>query len=94
MNEQLTLISVTAKGNSFSRTETEKRTTVFCTEKSIGQKEFFAAEAQGLKAEYKLEMWAFEYSGEKFAEYKNQKFSVYRTYKVNDKMEIYLASEG
>lgn len=100
MNEQVTLISVTSSGNSFDRKETEIRNTVFCTEKNVGQKEFYEAEARGLKAEYQLEVWAQDYNGEKRAEYgtdeenKPKPYKIYRTFKKGDKFELYLASEG
>lgn len=100
MNEEVTLIAVTSSGNSFDRKQTIIRNTVFCAEKSVGQKEFFSAEARGLKAEYQLDIWAQDYNGEETAEYgtdkdgKPKQYKIYRTFKKGDKLELYLASEG
>lgn len=100
MNEQVTLISITSSGNSFDRIETKNSNTVFCTEKSVGQKEFFDAEARGFKAEYQLDIWSQDYKGEKIAEYgtdedgKPKQYKIYRTFKKGDMIELYLASEG
>lgn len=100
MNEQVTLISVTGSGNSFDRTKDIVRNLIFCTEKSVGQKEFYDADSRGLKAEYQLEIWAQDYNGETTAEYgvdengKAKQYKIYRTFKKGDKLELYLASEG
>lgn len=94
MNEQVTLISVISSGNSFNRTEKETRNTIFCTEYNVGSREFFSAEASGIKAEYKLNVWSHEYSGETIAEYKNKRYKIYRTHTVGDEIELYLADEG
>ena len=90
MNEQITLISKKTEGNGFSITETEIKKTVYCDEKSVGQKEFFSAEAKGIKAEYMVEVWSFEYNGSTVAEYKGNLYTVYRTFKKDDRLELYL----
>lgn len=100
MNEQVTLITVTSSGNSFNRTQNESKNTVFCTEHNVGRREFFDAEANGIKAEYKLNVWSHEYGGETIAEYgtdkdgKAKRYKIYRTHKVGDEIELYLADEG
>lgn len=100
MNEQVTLISVDSSGNSFNRTENEHKNTIHCTEDNVGRREFFDAEAQGYKAEYKLIVWIFDYNGETTAEYgkdkngKAKRYKIYRTHKLGDKLELYLADEG
>ena len=100
MNEQVTLITVVSSGNGFNRTETETRNTVFCTEADMGRREFFDAEASGIKAEYKLNVWSHEYNGETVVEYGTDKdgnpkrYKVYRTHNVGDEIELYLADEG
>ncbi len=100
MNEQVTLISVTSSGNSFNHTESEACNTIFCTEHNVGRREFFDAEASGIKAEYKLNVWAHEYNGETIAEYgvdadgKAKRYKIYRTHKVGDEIELYLSNEG
>ena len=100
MNEQVTLISVNTNGNGFNRTEQEDRRTVFCRESNIGRREFFDAEANGIKAECKLNVWYQEYKGETIAEYgvdksgKAKRYKIYRTHKVGEEIELYLADEG
>ncbi len=100
MNEQVTLISVDSEGNSFNRIETETRNTIFCTEHNVGRREFFDAEARGIKSECKLCVWSQEYNGETIAEYgvdkngKPKRYKIYRTYKVGEEIELYLADEG
>lgn len=100
MNEQVTLISVTSSGNGFNRTEDEARNTIFCTEHDVSRREFFDAEANGIKAEYKLNVWSHEYNGETIAEYgtdedgKAKRYKIYRTHGLGDEIELYLADEG
>jgi len=100
MNEQVTLVSVVSSGNGFNRTENETRNTIFCTEHNVGRREFYDAEASGIKAGYKLNVWSHEYNGETIAEYgtdengKAKKYKIYRTHTVGDEIEIYLADEG
>ncbi len=94
MQEQVTLITIVSSGNGFNRTEKETRKTIFCTEYNVGRREFFSAEASGIKAEYKLNVWSHEYGGETIAEYKNNRYKIYRTHTVGDEIELYLADEG
>lgn len=94
MQEQVTLITIASSGNSFNRTQNESKNTVFCTEHNVGRREFFDAEANGIKAEYKLNVWSHEYGGETIAEYKNKRYKIYRTHTVGDEIELYLADEG
>lgn len=100
MNEQVILISTISSGNGFNRTENENRRTVFCRESDIVRREFFDAEANGIKAECKLNVWHEEYDGETIAEYgvdkdgKAKKYKIYRTHKVGEEIELYLADEG
>ena len=100
MQEQVTLIKISSSGNGFNRTEKETRNTIFCTEYNVGRREFFSAEASGIKAEYKLNVWSHEYGGETIAEYgtdkngKAKRYKIYRTHKVGDEIELYLADEG
>lgn len=94
MNEQITLISSVATGNGIKLKVVENKNTVFCTKESISQREFFEANAAGLKAELKFKLWKQDYNGEQIAEYDGQRYKIYRTYERFDMIEIYLASEG
>ena len=73
--------------------ETERR--VFAELKSIGQTEFYQAQALGLKPEIKFKLSDYlEYQNEKYLKYKgfNEKeeqiYSVIRTYRNGNELEI------
>lgn len=73
---------------------TETIKTVFCEIQSISQNEFFKAGQSGLKPQYKILIWGFEYSGEIAIELDGKKYSVYRTFLRNDeKIELYLTEK-
>lgn len=59
----------------------------------VGRDEFSAAGQKGFKAEFMIEVWAFEYSGQKEAMVGGERYAIYRTYgpKPNGKTELYLA---
>ena len=78
---------------------TEERKDVLATLESVGQKEFFAAEQAGLKAECKISIWQSEYEGQEMAEVclhgRRQRLYIYRTYDRNDeKVELYLTRKA
>ena len=73
--------------------ETQRK--VFCTVQSIGQSETYEAKAAGLNPELKLILaHAFEYKGEKIAEFRGERYGIIRTY-VNeaDGIELTLQKE-
>lgn len=73
---------------------TETIKTVFADIQSISQKEFFQAGQSGLKPQYKILIWGFEYSGETAVELDSKRYSVYRTFLRNDeKIELYLTEK-
>lgn len=68
--------------------------TVFADIQSISQNEFFKAGQSGLKPQYKILIWGFEYNGETAIELDGKKYSVYRTFLRNDeKIELYLTEK-
>jgi hypothetical protein len=74
--------------------EQEVRKEVFCTVESISQTEFFQAAQNGLKAQLKVIMSEFDYSGETVVEYQ-KRYSVYRTFLRNDeRIELYLTEKA
>lgn len=77
-------------GNHISE-NTEKM--VFAQVKSAYSKEFFNARQTGLKAEFKLVIWAAEYSDEKMVRFGNNVYDVYRTFVNNDFVELYLSEK-
>lgn len=89
-NEIIKLRSYTETTNDYgiaSRTVTEK--TVFAGLKSIGQSEFYQAQADGLKPELKFILADYlDYNGEKEILYNSKVYSVLRTYRDGNKIEI------
>jgi SPP1 family predicted phage head-tail adaptor len=64
---------------------------VFGGIESISQSEFFNAGQSGLKPDYKVIMWGFEYDGQEVVKIDDIKYSIYRTYqRKDDKIELYL----
>lgn len=67
---------------------------VFCNTESIGSAEFFRAGANGLRAEFRFTIFAYDYSGETTVEYDGIRYSIYRTYKAKkDELELYVTKE-
>lgn len=70
-----------------ARTVTER--TVFAGLKSIGQNEFYQAQADGLKPELKFILADYlDYQGEKEIEFEGKIYNVLRTYRDGKKIEI------
>lgn len=69
---------------------TTTETPVFAKIISASSSEFWKAGQTGLGADYKAIVWSFEYNGEGKVKYADTVYEVYRTYKVGDKMELYL----
>ena len=71
-------------------------TSVYATVDPVGRDEFNAAGQMGMKAEYKVTIWAAEYDGQDEVEYNGKRLSIYRTYgaRRDDKMELYVAERA
>ncbi len=66
---------------------------VFCGIRSIGQSEFYQANATTYRPELKIVLADYlEYAGETIVEYNGQRFRVVRTYRVGLELEIVLES--
>ena len=91
MNEQATLVTITASGATLTR----KETTLFCDKKSVRYGEFYAATQVGINPKYTFEFNQEEYetaivtTGEGASEekhrpteliYKGERFNIIRTY--------------
>lgn len=75
-------------GQMVSTTSTSQ---VFCNIQSVSQSEWFQGGQNGLKPEYKVTMFAPDYSGQQEVEYKGIKYGIYRTYLRQDGLlELYL----
>lgn len=68
---------------------TETSREVFCEVRSIGTKEFYQAQAVGLKPELKFILAeALDYRGELLLTYHGDRFSVLRTFRTGEALEI------
>ena len=73
----------------------EETCEVFAQVESVGQREFFAAAETGLKPEYKVSVWAEEYTGQPVVIVGGKRYSVYRTYlRTDGKIELYLSEKA
>lgn len=70
---------------------TPSRRTVLCTIGSITASEFFEAGRNGLRPQFRANVFAGDYQGETEAEYQSIAYSIYRTYcPKDDTVELYL----
>lgn len=100
-DQRIKLISVTRDTDEYGdldETTTEK--TVFAALKSVGQSEFYQAQALGMKPELKFVLPDYlEYAGEqrlKYQEYRSSEeetYRVIRTYRNGNELEI-ICSKG
>lgn len=96
MSEVLTLIHRTQGVDEYGDAViTETRREVFCREASVGQKEFYQAQATGLQAEIKLILTDYlDYDGEQLVSYtpkgqtREQLYRVLRTYRAGLELEL------
>ena len=69
--------------------ETPKSAMRFARVKSIGQSEFYQAQAQGLKPEIKFELADYlDYDNQEEVVYNNFRYKVLRTFRNGNKLEI------
>lgn len=81
MNDVLTLID--AAGN---------KRTVFCGLRSIGQKEFYEAQAVDFYPEVKFILADYlDYNNERLVEHDGKRYSVLRTFRAGQELEIVVA---
>lgn len=68
---------------------------VFAAVDSVSRDEWAEAGRVGLKAEYRVTMFAPDYEGEALAELDGVRYGVYRTYQGRDEtVELYLERKG
>lgn len=64
---------------------------VFCRVDSVTRTEWAAAAQNGMKAAYRVTIWADEYGGATAAVLDGKRYGIYRTYQPNgDEIELYL----
>lgn len=68
---------------------------IFCAVENVHRAEWFAAAQAGMKAQYRVIIWADEYRGETVAILNGVRYSIYRTYRPNgEDMELYLEQKA
>lgn len=88
MNELLTLIGRTYEADGYTVAE-ETRRDVFCLLASIGQSEFYQAQATDLRPELKFILADYlEYEGEQLCIFSGEWYRVIRTYRAGQELEI------
>lgn len=90
MNEILTLITVTHSTDDYGDLVTTETTReVFAKLGSIGQKEFYQAQAVGLQPELKFILADYlDYEGETLVEHEGIRYRVLRTYRKGQELEL------
>lgn len=95
-NDTLILINETFKQDSIGQQiaqTTEKE--ICCNISSVSQSEFFSASQQGLKPQYKVTVFCYDYDDEKIAQLHGKRFAIYRTFlKDNEDIELYLEEQA
>jgi len=88
----VTLISETYAADDIGQMiATEVEHDVYCNVSSVTQSEWFQGGQNGLKPEYRVTMFAPDYSGQKVVEFNSVRYGVYRTYLRQDELlELYL----
>lgn len=90
MNDVLTLIQQTQTVDEYGDTVTqETRRHVFCKISSIGQAEFYQAQAVGLKPEVKFVLADYlDYNDEPMVLHNGTRYRVLRTYRTGQEIEL------
>jgi len=91
-SDTITLVNQTFTADSIGQQiATETQTVVYCNVESCGQNEFYRAGEIGIKPEYKITMFKYDYNDQTIAIYNSKRYNVYRTYfKSTDEIELYL----
>lgn len=89
-NEVIYLITKTRKTNEVGdHIETEEKKMRFAKLKSIGQSEFYQAQAQGLKPEVKFVLADYlDYENQEEVIHNNFRYKVLRTFRSGNELEI------
>ena len=91
MTDVLTLVAQTVALDDYgNEVATEVKTTVFCEVDSITQSEFYQAANTELNPEYKFTIFFGDYSGQPIVEYNGVRYAIYRTYRADDNLELYV----
>ena len=90
MNEILTLIKrIVGKDSQGDPVITETTRRVFCRTQSIGQKEFYEANARDFHPEVKFVIADYlDYDDENLVEHNGRRYRVLRTYRTGQELEL------
>lgn len=90
MNDILTLIQQTQSVDEYGdQVTTETTRDVFCKLGSVGQAEFYQAQAVGLKPEVKFVLADYlDYSDEPLVQHNGTRYRVLRTYRTGQELEL------
>ena len=95
-SDVITLVSYTSTQDDYGvwkKTKAEKD--VFCSVDSVSASEYFEGGRNGLNPEYRITMFAGDYSGEEEVVYNGKAYGVYRTYHAKtDVLELYVERKG
>ena len=67
---------------------------VYGDKHSITRAEWNDAGQRGLKPEFMMTMFAYDYEGEELARVGGVKYSIYRTYRKDDTIELYMEKKA
>ena len=91
MTDVITLVAQTITTDQYgNEVATEVETTVFCEVDSITQTEFYQAANTELNPEYKFTIFFGDYSGQPIVIYNGVRYAIYRTYRADDNLELYV----
>ena len=90
MNDILSLVQQTHSVDDYGDpVVTETSRDIFCGIRSIGQKEFYQAQAVGLQPELKFVLADYlDYNDETLVDYNGQRYRVLRTYRTGQELEL------
>ena len=91
MTDVITLVAQTISTDQYgNEVATEVETQVFCEVDSITQTEFYQAADTELNPEYKFTIFFGDYSGQPIVIYNGVRYAIYRTYRADDNLELYV----
>ena len=69
------------------------RRSVFARVESVSRSEFFEAGRNGLRPDYKMTMFSYDYEGEKIVEFNGRRFNVVRAFQSEFDVKTLILSE-
>lgn len=89
-SDTIKLITETYTMNDYGvRERTSVETEVFCEVSNVSASEWFEGNRADLNPEYRFVVFFGDYDGQKACLYKGMRYGIYRTYRDNDRVELY-----